>query len=265
MKHLKDAKQLLDNGDTQGAYEIVEHILALSPRNSEALRMKAFILDCWGLFDESFTILRQLSKLYGNDPEVVNDLERRLEEDRESIVYSKLTPQGRWYFPFSPMQIFACLFGLTGGVLFLVSSPAYMNQPNGRLFLTISFVFLVLLPWIFLIVLNFYGLKKILVGFRGIQVFYGIKKVTYTWEELGHAVIEYDTNLYSNYLQLIIYSRNTREPLLTFDISRRSSVVKARRHFVRLILSYVENVTYVQRGKATEPPVSTSTDYKHVS
>lgn len=265
MKHLKDAKQLLDDGNTQGAYEITEHILALSPRNSEALRIKAFILDCWGRFDESFTILRQLSKLYGNDPDVAEDLERRLEEDRESIIYSKLTPQGRWYFPFSAMQIFACLSGLTGGVLFLVSTPAYLNQPDGRLFLSISFVFLVLLPWVFLIVLNFYGLKKVLVGFRGIQVFYGIKKVTYTWEELGHAVIEYDTNLYANYLQLTIYSRATREPLLVFDISKRNSVVKARRHFVRLILSYIENVSYVPRGKPLEPEGAVNHNYERVS
>ena len=44
----------------------------------------------------------------------------------------------------------------------------------------------------------------------------------------------------------------TCEPLFNFDISKSKSVIRARRHFVRLILSYIDTVSYVPRGKATD-------------
>ncbi|MES2615608.1 MAG: tetratricopeptide repeat protein [Bdellovibrionota bacterium] len=253
MKHLKEARQLLNQGDAQGALDIIENILAFSPKNPDALLLKAHILDEWGRFDDSLSILHFITKI-SNDEEIVSELDRRIEEDRESLVHSKLTPDGRWYFPFSPKQIFISLFGLMGCVLFLISSPSYYNELHGGVLVGISFFILVLLPWTALLILNFQGIKKILVGLNGIQVYYGMKKMVYNWEQLGSAVIEYDRNLNAEYLRLILYSRTTREPLLNIDISKKSGAIKARRHFVRLILSYIDVVSYVSRGKATEQP-----------
>ncbi len=251
MKHLKDARNLLEQGDSGGAMEIIENLLGLSPRNMEALRMKSFILDSWGRFDESLAILHSLGKLATED-EPFEDLDRRMEEERESLIYSRLTPEGRWYFQFSPLQMLVSLFGLMGCFLFLITSPTYFDSPGSSLGLALSFVTLVLLPWIVLLTLNFKGVKKILVGLAGIHVFYGVKKISYTWEQMGSVVIEYDTNLNTDYLRMIVYSKSTREALLNFDISRGSSVIRARRHFVRLVLSYIDTVSYVPRGKATD-------------
>ncbi len=253
MKHLKEAKQLLEQGDSQGALDIIDNILGLSPKNSQALLLKASIFDSWGRFDDALALLHYLTKI-SSDDDVLDELDKRLEEDRESLIYSKLTQEGRWYFPFSPIQIFISLFGLVGCILFLISSPGYYKETHGGLLVAFSFCFFVLIPWSALIILNLKGIKKILVGLKGIHVFYGLKKIEYSWEEMGSAVIEYDRNLNSEYLRLIIYSRSTREPLLNFDISKKRGVIRARRHFVRLILSYVDIVSYVSRGKATEQP-----------
>ncbi|RDB35507.1 MAG: hypothetical protein DCC88_09730 [Spirobacillus cienkowskii] len=257
MKHLKEARILLEQGDSAGAMEIIENLLSLSPKNTEALKMKSFILDSWGRFDESLSLLHQLGKLSSpSEEEPFFELDKRIEEDRESLIYSRLTPEGRWYFQFSPLQMFISLVGLMGCVLFLLTSPTYFDETNATKSISpgllLSFFSLVVLPWFILIMINIRGIKKILVGLTGIHVFYGLKKVIYTWEEMGSVVIEYDTNLNTDYLHLIIYSKNTREALVNFDISRNSSVIRARRHFVRLILSYIDTVSYVPRGKATE-------------
>ncbi|APJ04279.1 tetratricopeptide repeat protein [Silvanigrella aquatica] len=254
MKHLKDAKILLEQGDSAGAIEIIENLLSLSPRNTEALKMKSFIFDSWGRFDESLAILHQLGKLSSSDEDPFEELDRRIEEDRESLIYSRLTPEGRWYFQFSPLQMFVSLMGLMGCFLFLITSPSFFENSSAPVTsgLILSFLSLVVVPWILLLFLNLQGIKKILVGLGGIQVFYGLKKVVYTWEQMGSVVIEYDTNLNSDYLHMIVYSKNTREALLDFDISKTKSVVRARRHFVRLVLSYIDTVSYVPRGKATE-------------
>lgn len=251
MKHLKDAQQLIKQGDAQGALDIIENILAFSPKNPQALLLKASILESWGRFDDSLVLLQNITKVT-TDEELVGELDRRLEEERESLIYSKLTPEGRWYFPFAPMQIFISLFGLIGCILFLLFSPSYYNEANGGALVIILFLALVFVPWSVLIFLNLRGVKKILVGLNGIQIFYGFKNKLYNWDEIGSAVIEYDRNINSDYLQLVLYSRATRETLLNFDISKKNAVIRARRHFVRLILSYVDIVSYVSRGKAIQ-------------
>lgn len=254
MKHLKDAKILLEQGDSAGAMEIVENLLSFSPKNTEALKIKSFILDSWGRFDESLAILHLLGKLSSFDEEPYEELDKRIEEDRESLIYSRLTPEGRWYFQFSPLQMLVSLVGLMGCFLFLITSPSFFEKSSTSLSsgLVFSFLSLVMFPWIMLLILNLQGIKKILVGLGGIHVFYGLKKTVYTWEQMGSVVIEYDTNLNSDYLHMIVYSKTTREALLDFDISKNKSVVRARRHFVRLVLSYIDTVSYVPRGKATE-------------
>ena len=125
----------------------------------------------------------------------------------------------------------------------------YFEKKQDYLFLGITFFVLVILPWAILLVLNFKGVKKILVGINGIEVFRGFKRKIIAWEKLGFAVIEYDTNLVNNHLKLILYAKVTREPLIEFDISEKSSDVLARRHFVRLILSYIDVISYVPVGK----------------
>lgn len=262
MKHLKDAKLLIEEGDSAGAMEVLENLLSLSPRNTEAIRMKAFILDAWGRFDESLSLLHTLGKLSSSEEEPYAELDKRIDEDRESLIYSRLTPEGRWYFQFSPLQMLVSLIGLMGCFLFLITSPTFFEHskssiPPGLLF---SFFTLVVIPWFLLILINMHGIKKILVGLAGIQVFYGMKKIEYSWEQMGHVVIEYDPNLKEDYLHMIVYSRSTREPLFNFDISKTKSVVRARRHFVRLILSYIDTVSYVPRGKATNKEENNSED-----
>lgn len=254
MKHLKDAKKLLEIGDSLGAMEIVENLLSFSPKNTEALKIKSFILDSWGRFDESLAILHLIGKLSSSEEDPYEELDKRIEEDRESLIYSRLTPEGRWYFQFSPLQMFISLVGLVGCFLFLFTSPSFFEGSVNSLSLRllISFLLLVMLPWTLLLILNLQGIKKILVGLTGIQVFYGMKKIELSWEQLGSVVIEYDTNLNSDYLRMIFYSKSTREALLNFDISKNKSVVRARRHFVRLVLSYIDTVSYVPRGKATD-------------
>ena len=251
MKHLKEARQLLIEGDAQGALEIIEDILSFSPKNPEALFLKSTILDCWGRFDDSLLLLHALSKC-SSDQKITGELQKRMEEDRESLVFSKLTTEGRVYFPFSPIQVFVSLFGLMGCMLFLISSPGYYKEPHGGALVSLSFLILVFIPWVILIFLSLKGVKRILVGLNGIKVFYGWNSKIFHWNQFSCAVIEYDKDLNEDYLKLILYSSATREPLLSFDISKRYSIVRARRHFVRLVLSYLDVVSYVPRGKATE-------------
>lgn len=186
-----------------------------------------------------------------DDEEAVSKLNRRIEEDRDSLIYSKLTEEGRWYFSFSPLQIFIAVFGLVGCVLFLISSPFYFEHKGSFLFLGLSFFVLVLFPWLVLFVLNFQGVKKVLLGLEGISVYHGFSKKIVKWNDITSAVIEYHPNLNLNYLHLLLLSKDN-QTLLDFNISQKKSDVFARRHFVKNIVKYVGNVNYKVHGEALE-------------
>lgn len=247
MQHIKEAWSFWDQGDSKQAFEIIENILSFSPSNPEALRLKARILDHWGHFDEAFDLLKTQAKVSSSDQSAREDFENILEEEKTSLLFSQMTTLGRWYFPFSALQIFFSMMVFIGGLFFLVSAPRVLSFSHGGVWLGLSFFALVFTPWFVSIVLGFRGVKKIFVGLDGISVFYGFKSVFYSWQDLGPAIIEYDPHSRSQYLRFILCSKETREPLLNFDISQSNSVVRARRHFVRLVSSYLDSVSYVPR------------------
>ncbi|MEY4065112.1 MAG: hypothetical protein RIR26_1320 [Pseudomonadota bacterium] len=249
MKHVNEAQKLFAAGDGTGALQVLENLLDLAPRNPEALRMKARILDSWGRFDESYQTLLKLSQLPNPSQEVVQEIEQRAIEEREAILFSELTSEGRWYYSFPGSQLWVSILGLMGCAMFLISSSQInFANPNEVVAMALSFVFLVLLPCIFLAVIQLSGIKRILVGLRGMTVCTRFKEKLYTWDELKAAVIEFDPDPRVDFLRLKLFGQGeSRTPLLNLDISKGRSVVRARRHFLKNILTHIDTISYVTR------------------
>lgn len=249
MKHVNDALKLYNAGDGTGSLQILDNLLDLAPRNPEALRLKARILDAWGRFDESYQVLLSLSQLPNPSDEVVQEIEQRASEEREAILFSELTSEGRWYYSFPGAQLLLSIVGLIGCALFLgTSSQANYANPNEVIAVILSFCFLVLLPCIFLLVIQFTGIKKILVGLRGISVSTRFSETSYGWDELKSAVVEYDPDPRVDFLRLKVFGLSeSKEPILSLDVSRAKSVVRARRHFLKNVLTHMDTVCYVAR------------------
>jgi hypothetical protein len=261
MKHIRDAQKLLDAGDGPGTLAVVENLLELAPKNVEALRLKARVLDGWGQFEDSLNLLRRIAFIDNYSDESMADLEARVQEEREALVFSELAPEGRWYFAFPRSQIWISLYGFFGCASFLLLSTQWLNQGAARLQeLLVAFVVLVVVPWVALSVVHFSGVKKVLVGLDGIRICKRFNSQTYSWKQLSVAVIEYDRNLLSSHLKLILYSQeNMKQPLLELNISEKNCVVRARRHFVRCVLSYMNCVTYRARQDGIPLPAEMPT------
>ncbi len=266
MKHVNEALKLYNSGDGAGALQVLDNLLDLAPRNPEALRLKARILDAWGRFDESYQVLLALSQLPNPSEEAVHEIEQRASEEREAILFSELTSEGRWYYSFPAAQLLVSIVGLVGCALFLVtSSQVNFANPNEVIAMALSFCFLVLLPCIFLVVIQLTGIKKILVGLRGISVSTRFSEKSYAWDELKAAVVEYDCDPRVDFLRLKVFGlQGANEPVLNLDLSRAKSVVRARRHFLKNVLTHIDTVCYVSRGSSDVAHAVESADLKPV-
>lgn len=254
MKHVNEARKLYDAGDGQGALQILDNLLDLAPRNPEALRMKAKILDSWGRFEESYRALISLSQLPNPTDEVVQEIEQRASEEREAVLFSELTSEGRWYYAFPGSQLWVSIVGLMGCALFLISSSQVnFSNANEVMAMALSFFFLVLMPSLWLAVIQMTGIKRIMVGLTGLRVCTRFREHKYQWDEFKAAVIEFDPDPRVDFLRLKLYRRGeAREAVLNLDISRNKCVVRARRHFLKNIVTYVDTVCYVSRSQSDQ-------------
>lgn len=256
MKHVADAKNLIERGRGTEALEIIENLLNLAPQNHAALQIKAQILDAQGRFDESLSVLRKLSGYSNLAPDVLLDLEKRSLEEREVSVYSDLTPEGRWYFAFPGVQVWISVYGFFGCAAFLLLSPGLIGQTGTENLLELAFAFFLFvgLPWLALMVVHFAGVKKILVGLEGLRVCKRMSHEEFSWSQIGSAVLEYDNDIKSGHLFLALYEKESRKLLTRLNVSRKKSVVRARRHFVRTVLSHVDVVSHVCRDRSASFP-----------
>jgi hypothetical protein len=249
MRHIKDAQKRVDEGNGHGALQILDDILGLAPRNSEALRLKAEILDAWGRFDDSLRTLHQLSQVRGLEEKEIRVLETRAMEEKESMVFSELSSEGRWYFAFPMAQVWISLMGFLGCAGFLLLSPELLSETHDRFAeMAASFCLLVLTPWIALLVVHCTGIKKVLVGLGGLRVCRRFSDQFFSWRSVASAVVEYDEDPKRQHLKLFLYGVDrSKQPILGLDLSPKNPVVKARRHFLRNVLSNVDVVVFLPR------------------
>ena len=254
MKHVADAKKFIETGMSAQALEVLENLLGLAPKNHEALRLKALILDAQGRFDESLVILRDLARFDGISVETVRDLEKRSFEEREVAVYSELTPEGRWYFAFPALQLWISLYGFIGCAVFLLISPGMIGGDMATALprIVASFFFLVALPWLVLMAVHMVGIKKILVGLTEIRICKRFSEVRIPWNIIDCAVMEHSSDIRDGQLFLVLYGKpsgemeDARRPVIArFNVSPKRSIVRARRHFVRSILTHIDAIAYV--------------------
>jgi hypothetical protein len=253
MRHVAEARRLMEVGKSREALDVLDNLLGLAPRNHEALRLKAALLDAQGRFDESLLILRDLSRFDGLSDEALRDLERRTLEEREVSVYSELTPEGRWYLAFPPSQLWISLYGFLGCAFFLIVGPWLIGDDTAAALPRIGLLFsvFVALPWLALVVVHMVGIKRILVGLNELKICTRFRERIIPWESVTSATLEHHVTTGGGQLYLVLRGRaqgSDSQPaseLARLNVSARRSVVRARRHFVRSILTHVDVVSYV--------------------
>jgi tetratricopeptide (TPR) repeat protein len=256
MKHLNHAKQYLENGQAQKALDIIDHILELAPKNPEALKLKAHIFESWGYFDKSLQILQDILKLQCSlSKDALQKLRHYYEEEKEDLLFTRLTPSGRAYFHFSYWEFWICIFGILGCSSFLALYYKASVLFSSNFWIYPAFVTLVLAPFSFLFIHKYFKVSAIILNGQGLVICKRFQKLKIVWEEVRHVQVVYDEDIQTHFLKLKFYFKEKTRQELFIDISSKSSDVKARRHFTKSILAYVDSFSYAPRNlnESTSP------------
>lgn len=262
MRHLEDAKRLIDEGDGHGALEVIEGVMALAPRNPEALRLKAQVLEAWGHFDESLAILRDTAEAGDLSADGREQLANHLREEREFLLFSVLAQDGRWYFAMPHAQVRVSWFGLLGCLSFLLlATTNQLSDPASLPILLLAFAVLVLGPWFLLMIVFLLGVKKVFVGMDRLEVHTRFVGREILWRDVRSAVVVYDPDPTTGDLRLLLYGTDAQKPLAEFDVSESTCVVRARRHFFKHVLMQVGVASWCPK---TQNPVTPAVEF-HVA
>lgn len=154
MKHVRDIRNMVEQGEHNAAHEALDHLLDLGPKNTEALKLKSTLYAVEGRFEEEAQVWEKIITEDQDDLDALYFFQRRHLEERESFYFTDILPGGGRRFLAHPRALInASLGGLFGCALFLlVSSYAQKYYILASPFVSFScFLIFVIVPWVFII------------------------------------------------------------------------------------------------------------------
>lgn len=249
MKHVNAVKSLLIDGNSDKAEEALDNLLELGPSNMEALKMKAEIFGKKGQLTEEAKTWIKIAEIDNEDDEAVDFLNRLQLEDRERYFFTEVVKEnGRRFFAY-PKNLFQISFaGLIGCISFLylsTSSQFDSTKPKENVvLLSISFVILVILPWLSILYLYFKSLKTMTVSQGGIEICTRIKTLKYLWEELETVCITHDSIEKKPNVKLVLIPKKEENPKIEIDLNESTSSIKAKKLLISELELFCDFLSY---------------------
>ncbi len=254
MKQTHEIKELIDQGQTQEAWEAIEHVLSLGPSNLGALKLKATLLASEGRYPQEREVWDKILDRYPDDPEAVYYFQLRFIEEKERFYFTDELPFGGRRFVVHPKSlIHASILGLIGCFAFLIFSRLVENNSAtaGPLVSLVAFLFMVLSPWGFIISSYFRSLKEISITPQGIRFATRTKVFDCPWDDVRAIHIVHDVSRRPARLSLVVLPKNVANASVEIDLSTTSSVVRARTFFLKEVQKFFLSVRYSKREEIT--------------
>ena len=183
MKHVAAIKELLEDGKTEEAQSALENLLALWPSNVEALKIKATVFASEGRFQEEERTWYEILEINNEDEDAIDYIQQR---QVDFYFTDDLPGGGRRFLAYPRMLVRVSLLGLIGCISFLmltklVDDKTFLLSPNS---IFISFMVLVISPWLGIIYVWLKSLRNITVHRHSIEISTRLKKMDYKWEDI---------------------------------------------------------------------------------
>lgn len=239
MQHVKQIRDLIDQGDISKANSALENLLELGPNNIEALKLRAQLLNMEGRYSDEARIWDQVHSIDPEDPDGVAFVLRCHLEERENVFFSEEIPgAGRRFITYPRMLITTSMLGLVGCLVFLTMSKASLKFPflAAPTTMLACFSFLVLLPWAVIIWSYFRTPRYLFVHKLGVTLAKRFGKTQWLWQDFSKVVLAHHGDAASDsqtLLTLVFVPKDPTTIAIVVDLTPDRGTIRARTALVR--------------------------------
>lgn len=251
MLHVKQIQSLADNGQAEQAYEALDQLLALGPKNIEALKIKASLLAHEGRFAEEGRVWEKVAQIDNEDDDAIQYLLQRQIEERENFYFTDEIPDGKRFLAYPRKLIKISMIGLAGCLLFLTGTRLTVSFPQlSEPQVTVGlFALCVISPWVLIIITFFRSLKWVLITHTALTVSTRIKNIEWPWSKVEKLFLAHSYERGVAPLALIIVSTDADDPIIEIDLTRETSSIRARGSLLAELTRQFQQPEFIQREK----------------
>ena len=238
MNHINSIRKSISEGLIEQAESDLENILLLGPNNLEALKIQAGLLAAQGNFEQERIIWKQIQRIDEEDHDANEYFLYQQQEDREHFYFTdELAEGGRRFHLYPRALINASLIGLLGCALFLMFSRILADSAvwSREEVVLSSFFCLVMIPWFYILLHMMRGIRFISVDDQGLRLSSRLRKRFYAWHLVEAIVVQCSPGDINGPSALWIEPQPGTEPLLSFDLSERTSSLRAKSYLLNEI------------------------------
>lgn len=250
MLHVKQIREIVDQGQSDEAHEALDQLLSLGPNNTEALKLRARLLESEGRFGDEARIWDRVAQVDREDPDAIAFLMRRQLEDREHFYFTDDVPGGgRRFLAYPRALINNSALGLIGCIAFLLSTRLAPRFPifADPVMMLALFGFFVMLPWLSIVWVYFRSIRSLTVSQTGITVSTRVKTRKVAWGELDKVCLARTYGPKGQGLTLVFMPKDGVKKPIEIDLNHGTSAIRARSYLVREISRQFHEPEYARR------------------
>lgn len=250
MMHVKQIQEIVAKGQNSEAHAALDQLLSLGPQNTEALKLKAHLFEYEGRFVEEGRAWERIASVDNEDQDAIHYLLRRQMEDREHFYFTdEISGGGRRFMAYPRQLVNMSVTGLMGCVVFLLTTRLTLSYPIlSQPYVILSlFSFLVILPWLAIVISYFRGLKAVTLTPGGVEVASRRKRWSYKWDELEKVCLARSSYADVTGLHLIFLPKDRSVKPLALDFNHATTTLRARSYLVREITKFFGEPDYTTR------------------
>lgn len=261
MKHVTAIRKYVEQGQRDEAHSALDSLLALGPKNIEALKLRAFLYNAEGRFNEEAKIWEQVIEIDNEDVDAIRFYLKQRHEDQEHFYFTELLENGARRFHAYPRALLnAAVFGLFGCVSFVILGRMLheVPQPNQLWLLLGLFGLLVVSPFVAIFAVYFRAIRHITVSPVMIEVATKFRRFIYKWQDVEKVALHHSYNAGETSLELVITPRDPKASVISIDMTDATSSIRAKSYLLRELGNYPVGIQYQQSTGASESPAPAS-------
>lgn len=250
MKNVAEIQSIAESGDLSEAHSALDALLAMGPRNVEALKLRARLYEVAGRFQLEAKVWEQVSKIDREDDDLTQYILRRQNEDRENFYFTDSLPGGGKRFIAFPRKVVRSVgIGLVGCLLFMGMARLSTVYPslNHPLIITGSFALFVVTPWLGILRSFIRSLRHMSVTKTGLELVIPFRTYRMSWSDVEQVYLAQDDRHDTFQLSLLVVSKDPSIPTIELDFNENTTPIRARSYFVREIMNSWGEPQYTAR------------------